>query len=730
MVSYYIARWGCQTSPTDQDGDGIPNESDNCPEHYNPSQADCDSNGIGDACEPGATDCNTNDIPDDCDIAAGTSMDCNVNTVPDECDIAAGTSLDLDSNGVPDECVEWDAGGGNNYWSTPPNWDNNDVPGDGDPAAVESVVIGLTLSNVILDIDVSIDSLILEPNTTLNITGGDLTIDASNGINNNGNLIVGDGHAIIAAAAMSITGTQPVELAGVTASLSSASAGDTITNWVTFEGQGVIDADLMNAGRVVANVADTTLAIDGPKAKVNNGTFEAANRGVLEIGDTSVTGSGVYRANDGTIRLTTIGGSTSVAGATLDVVGTNGLVELGQNVTIDLTGMLTVDNGGLVQGMVNSDASLTAGSALLAGDGLTEGGQVLLTGTMGVQIAALTTVDGVGPCRAGRGCTPPILSVTGSAAFESSSLDLLHAGQMELGGTSTATVSDTLTIGSGGMLRGLADSAAVLTTGNVLISNDDAEGGQMLLNYTMSAQVTGSMTMSYTDCKALGRGCTPPILGVLDSAALDIVGSLSIGDGTQFQMQSPSVTLGGNFDNQSTDPFVFDWDSGALTLNGGAEVLQLFEVAGTDVGPQSDGWIENFTIGTLEAAAGADVKFVDARDNAPAAQGDCSEALYVHTLVLRNGATIELERCRIYCVNLIDEGAVITLTGCGEVVVAQPGDPDGDGDVDLADFGAFQRCFGEVPLSFGCSLFDFDESGAVGVTDYATLEAILTGPNP
>ncbi|MFH0983157.1 MAG: hypothetical protein V2A79_16680 [Planctomycetota bacterium] len=119
MASSYIARWGCQTSPTDHDGDGIPDESDNCPEHYNPSQADCDGDGTGDACQPGATDCNANDIPDDCDLAAGTSQDCNTNAVPDECDLAAGASLDCNGTAVPDECEaigggDFDADGGVN----------------------------------------------------------------------------------------------------------------------------------------------------------------------------------------------------------------------------------------------------------------------------------------------------------------------------------------------------------------------------------------------------------------------------------------------------------------------------------------------------------------------------------------------------------------------------------------------------------------------------------------
>jgi uncharacterized repeat protein (TIGR01451 family) len=37
----------------DTDGDGIPNQDDNCPFHYNPSQGDSDGDGLGDACDYG-----------------------------------------------------------------------------------------------------------------------------------------------------------------------------------------------------------------------------------------------------------------------------------------------------------------------------------------------------------------------------------------------------------------------------------------------------------------------------------------------------------------------------------------------------------------------------------------------------------------------------------------------------------------------------------------------------
>ena len=35
----------------DRDGDGIPNETDNCPDTFNPEQEDTNNNGVGDVCE-------------------------------------------------------------------------------------------------------------------------------------------------------------------------------------------------------------------------------------------------------------------------------------------------------------------------------------------------------------------------------------------------------------------------------------------------------------------------------------------------------------------------------------------------------------------------------------------------------------------------------------------------------------------------------------------------------
>lgn len=60
--------------PNDPDGDGIPSAGDNCPDHFNPAQADADNDGIGDACQPTVI----LDQPDDVEACAGTTVSFSV----------------------------------------------------------------------------------------------------------------------------------------------------------------------------------------------------------------------------------------------------------------------------------------------------------------------------------------------------------------------------------------------------------------------------------------------------------------------------------------------------------------------------------------------------------------------------------------------------------------------------------------------------------------------------
>ncbi len=85
----------------DLDGDAIPNPQDNCPLGANPSQADADGDGVGDACDTA----NGNDVDgdtvvngsDNCVLVANTDQaDADGDSVGDVCDLVDGADLDGD----------------------------------------------------------------------------------------------------------------------------------------------------------------------------------------------------------------------------------------------------------------------------------------------------------------------------------------------------------------------------------------------------------------------------------------------------------------------------------------------------------------------------------------------------------------------------------------------------------------------------------------------------------
>jgi beta-glucanase (GH16 family) len=80
--------------PPDADGDRVPDRVDNCPQLFNPDQADTDADGVGDVC----------DDDDDGDGLPDASDNCPLDANPDQ--------ADLDGDGAGDACDPDDDGDG------------------------------------------------------------------------------------------------------------------------------------------------------------------------------------------------------------------------------------------------------------------------------------------------------------------------------------------------------------------------------------------------------------------------------------------------------------------------------------------------------------------------------------------------------------------------------------------------------------------------------------------
>lgn len=85
----------------DQDEDGVPDYIDNCPDVFNPDQADMNGDGVGDACTP---DTDQDGYPDDSDncpyIPNPNQMDTDLDGLGDVCDESPfGQCTDVTTNG-------------------------------------------------------------------------------------------------------------------------------------------------------------------------------------------------------------------------------------------------------------------------------------------------------------------------------------------------------------------------------------------------------------------------------------------------------------------------------------------------------------------------------------------------------------------------------------------------------------------------------------------------------
>ncbi|MBA3483813.1 MAG: hypothetical protein H0T51_18570, partial [Pirellulales bacterium] len=161
---------------------------------------------------------------------------------------------------------------------------------------------------------------------------------------------------------------------------------------------------------------------------------------------------------------------------------------------------------------------------------------------------------------------------------------------------------------------------------------------------------------------------------------IEIRGQLLLGGGSQFRavpgtairMTNPEQPLEGDWLALPASSFrnlSFDADnlSGlknlTLVFDGHTNEASTFEVAGLDFGPGPGGYQHNFALAglTLGGDSPASLQLTDLIDNQR--NGDFNEALYVDTLIVGPGSTLDIGRLNLYYRHAEIAGTVLSSTG-------------------------------------------------------------------
>ena len=170
---------------------------------------------------------------------------------------------------------------------------------------------------------------------------------------------------------------------------------------------------------------------------------------------------------------------------------------------------------------------------------------------------------------------------------------------------------------------------------------------------------------------SFSAGSTSAGITHVDGGELDLPSSFSFGASATLITQPGSlVYIGGSLTGTTTNADLFSPQGTIQFANGN----QSLEAMSRDVGSNPAGYIHNFAFGRLQLSGSSYLQIVDVSDNSP---GVGSEAVYVNTLVVPAGSTLDLNGKHLYARatqifgNVIG-GAVSVLTNAGPLGFSSP----------------------------------------------------------
>jgi RHS repeat-associated protein len=338
----------------------------------------------------------------------------------------------------------------------------------------------------------------------------------------------------------------------------------------------------------------------------NAGVFEAVNATTTLAGDFTTADLGVFHRIGGTVNLR----------ATLDNRGTKFALD-------DSTGSWNLTTGGTILG----GSIYSFGSARLFAQ----------------PISAAGTLDGV-TLNGALDMTP-----AGSQLYVAHGLTL--NGTLHLGGNSSNSVRFT-------------DSSILDGTGSVLL-----DGQPPGFNTAPSFGPTTGLTLHIRPHVAVsgggdfgyGLGASGAVVteAVIDAGinGMDFPGGVTV-NGTGALADDPAAifVLDTNLLGNTTNADSFALRGRTLLQGGNGRPPAQLEVMSADKGPVSAGFSHNFAYGTLDIGTNRMLQLVDQSRNSP---GTIPEVLYVDALIVRSGATLDLNGLKLYARVAQIDGSVV-----------------------------------------------------------------------
>jgi RHS repeat-associated protein len=382
---------------------------------------------------------------------------------------------------------------------------------------------------------------------------------------------------------------------------------------------GPASVGLINQGTIAADVSGGTIALNA-QPFANSGVMRATGGGAIDLsGNFTTAGLGVFQSAGGVVRLTGLldnSGAALVLDGPGDVLTLQGGTIRGGTLNLITPAQLvfafgTLDgvtvNGDLDVGKSNDHASVTVLNGLVLNGTLYLGhpsnqslGSVYFTGSQ--------TLSGTGTVILGNACN---------------ALRLVNAGT-------------TLTIGPGITVRGHTGALGYASCHGGSTSVDLINQGTIAADVSGGTISIGGQSLSNSGNVQVSAGAT-----------IDANVAFTLNGSAQLSSQpGGTLKLTGNLLGNTASAFLFTPD-GTTVFNGFGTPLtpQLLEAMSRDVGIGPAGFANNFVYGTLSLANNTFVKLVDSADNSP---GPEAEALYVNSLIVPAGTTLDLSGLHLY----------------------------------------------------------------------------------